>query len=169
MICDAAMLRNGLRILLRWGAEHGIGLSSIRMTAAMICFIVVFVSVQVSIRIGLPHDARSMQGGEFPGKGAANGDTIGTSSGSGTLSSSSGTEDASGNSDNVGSRGNGASPGSQDKIPFVLQISQGRSGSTLTGTMMLQQHPACGFYLDELIMVVCTYWLYPNMKTVEVA
>lgn len=40
------------------------------------------------------------------------------------------------------------------KNPFVLQLSQGRSGSTLTGTMMLQHHPACLWYIDELLMVV---------------
>jgi hypothetical protein len=35
--------------------------------------------------------------------------------------------------------------------PVVLQLSQGRSGSTVTATLTLEAHPYCGFFLDELV------------------
>ncbi len=35
--------------------------------------------------------------------------------------------------------------------PVVLQLSQGRSGSTVTATLTLEAHPYCGFFIDELV------------------
>jgi hypothetical protein len=152
-------MKNGLRILLRWGAEHGIGLSSIRMITAMICFIFIFVSLHVFLHIGV--NGLSVPG-EVAGQEQVAGQSKGSSSdpSSNVIASSSAVSQGDTNgaaaSTNAPGTGNGASGSviSPDKIPFVLQISQGRSGSTLTGTMMLEQHPACGFYIDELVMVV---------------
>jgi len=33
-------------------------------------------------------------------------------------------------------------------------FTQGRSGSTVSGALILQQHPYCGMYIDELVWVV---------------
>ncbi len=33
----------------------------------------------------------------------------------------------------------------------VLQLSQGRSGSTVSATLTLEAHPYCGFFIDELV------------------
>jgi hypothetical protein len=152
------MLKNGLRILLRWGAEHGIGLSSIRMIAAMICFVFIFVSLHVFIHIGVNgpsvQDKVAGHGSQEVVRGKDSSAPGSNYIASPSIASQGGVM-AAASSENVPGSGNGAS-GSilPDKIPFVLQISQGRSGSTLTGTMMLEHHPACGLYLDELVMVV---------------
>lgn len=35
-------------------------------------------------------------------------------------------------------------------MEVIMQLSQGRAGSTVTANMMLRSHPVCGMYFDEL-------------------
>ena len=42
-------------------------------------------------------------------------------------------------------------PKEGEDIQVIVQISQGRAGSTITGNTMLRSHPYCGIYLDELM------------------